>query len=206
MSSFDPTKYLSKVNGQDYMQIKWRLVWFRDAWPHGFIDTEHIEITDQRAIFRCTVHMMDADGVVKGMATGHGSETPGDFRDYIEKAEQKAVGRALAAIGFGTQFAGDAEPLADTPVERPQRQQANGQAASPTRSDSPPLANGGGITQRQFEFIAMLAREAGLDQATLQGLVQEGWAVDKVGRLNRQQASEFIEELQRSQQAAVRAG
>ncbi len=42
-----------------------------------------------------------------GRATGYGSEAQGDFADYIEKAETKAIGRALAALGYGTQFALD---------------------------------------------------------------------------------------------------
>ena len=38
---------------------------------------------------------------------GVGSETAADFHDYIEKAYTKAYGRALAALGYGTQFAPD---------------------------------------------------------------------------------------------------
>jgi hypothetical protein len=59
------------------------------------------------------------------MATGHGSETARDFKDYIEKAETKAIGRALAALGFGTQFAPDIDDgssigrVVDAPVSRP---------------------------------------------------------------------------------------
>src|SRR3546814_7260726 len=48
-----------------------------------------------------------ADGLIQNRATGYGSETPKDFGDYIEKAETKAIGRALGALGFGTQFTDD---------------------------------------------------------------------------------------------------
>ncbi|HKG29607.1 MAG TPA: hypothetical protein VKB01_10775, partial [Thermomicrobiales bacterium] len=37
-------------------------------------------------------------------ATGYGSETASDFPDFIEKAETKAIGRALNALGYGAQF------------------------------------------------------------------------------------------------------
>ena len=46
------------------------------------------------------------------------SETMSDFRDYFEKAETKAIGRALAMLGYGTQFApelDEAERVVDTP-------------------------------------------------------------------------------------------
>jgi hypothetical protein len=40
-----------------------------------------------------------------GRATGTKSEKAVSFPDFIEKAETGAIGRALAALGYGTQFA-----------------------------------------------------------------------------------------------------
>ncbi len=43
------------------------------------------------------------------------------FSDYIEKAETGAIGRALAALGYGTQFApefNEEHRIVDSPVER----------------------------------------------------------------------------------------
>jgi hypothetical protein len=62
---------------------------------------EHVEISPDSAIFRATVTIPGA-----GSATDYGSETPKDFGDYIEKAATKALGRALAQLGYGTQFVG----------------------------------------------------------------------------------------------------
>ncbi len=56
------------------------------------------------AVFRAEVILPNG-----GRATGYGSEAQADFADYIEKAETKAIGRALAALGYGTQFALDFE-------------------------------------------------------------------------------------------------
>ncbi|WP_149399155.1 hypothetical protein [Dictyobacter arantiisoli] len=68
-------------------------------------------------VFRATVR----DGV-GGMATGTKSESAASFPDFIEKAETGAIGRALAALGYGTQFTGDeweeAHRIVDSPVER----------------------------------------------------------------------------------------
>jgi hypothetical protein len=125
MSGFDPQRHVRKISGRggggEYLDVKWRIAWVRDKYPHATIDTEAVSVDGNLAIFRCTVTLADADGVVCGRATGYGSEEPGDFRDYIEKAETKAIGRALAHAGFGTQFIdGDADnAIADSPVSRP---------------------------------------------------------------------------------------
>ena len=54
------------------------------------------------------------------LAQAHGNETASDFRDYFEKAETKAIGRALAISGYGTQFTVDldeGERIVDTPLQ-----------------------------------------------------------------------------------------
>ncbi len=116
---FDPTPHLLRLRGRggagEYLPVKWRLVWLRTEHPDATIETEHVVLDDTVAIFKATVCLPSG-----GKATGYGSETPGDFKDYIEKAEAKALGRALGALGFGTQFAeDDAALLVDSPVERP---------------------------------------------------------------------------------------
>ena len=102
--AFDPAKYLSRVNGGDYLEVKWRLVWLRTQHPDAAIETELIAHEDGVALFRARAAIPRG-----GSATGYGSESAGDFRDYLEKAETKAIGRALAALGFGTQFCADHE-------------------------------------------------------------------------------------------------
>jgi hypothetical protein len=146
--TFDPRPYLRRIRtrGQEseYLDVKWRLAWLRTEHPDAQITTEHIMIDDQGAVFRAMVQVPGG-----GSATGYGSETRGDFVDYIEKAETKAIGRALAALGYGTQFALDFDleeepegrPWADSPVERQaagghrgQRQRATADRRAETRS------------------------------------------------------------------------
>ncbi|MGQ9676861.1 MAG: hypothetical protein ACUVX1_14455 [Chloroflexota bacterium] len=114
---FSPERYVTKLQGRDYLEVKWRLVWLRTEHPDAVITTELIQCANDFALFRATVSIPGA-----GSATGWGSETPKDFRDYIEKAETKALGRALAALGYGTQFCEDyAEgtgKVVDSPVSR----------------------------------------------------------------------------------------
>jgi len=104
----------------DYLEVKWQLCWFRDRYPHGVIETQEICVDLERgyARYRCVVE--DGQG---GKATGFGTETAADFADYCERAETRAIGRALAAPGIGTQFVGqdltEGDHVADAPVRPP---------------------------------------------------------------------------------------
>ncbi len=143
--AFDPTPYVRQLRGrggaQDYLDVKFRLLWLRREHPDAEIITEHIRIDDTIAIFRATVSIPSG-----GKATGHGSETAKDFPDYIEKAETKALGRALNALGYGAQFAEGEDaanaglsqpPLRPVPAETaesPLPQPARGGAPEPGRA------------------------------------------------------------------------
>lgn len=145
--SFNPNEHImqlkSKDGLKDYLPVQWRLVWFRDQCPNGTIETEivHLDLDKETeeevfvwnnekrrsekviktargvAVFRAVVK--DGKG---GVATGTKSEKAASFPDYIEKSETGAIGRALAALGYGTQFTGEefneAHRIVDSPVER----------------------------------------------------------------------------------------
>ena len=116
-SEFDPTPYIRQLRGRgggDYLDVKWRLLWLRKEHPDAEIVTELVQHDPQMAIFKATVTLPTG-----GKATGYGSETASDFPDFIEKAETKAIGRALNALGYGAQF-GDRpdEPVVERRAER----------------------------------------------------------------------------------------
>src|SRR5258708_6900085 len=146
---FNPNLHLIQIKNKngvaDYLPVQFRLVWFRELGPQGKIDTEEIIVELDReceaevyawnqdtrrsektlkiakgyARYRAVV--TDGKG---GRATATKSERAVDFPDYVEKAETGAIGRALAMLGYGTQFIGDelneGERLADAPVEKRQ--------------------------------------------------------------------------------------
>src|SRR6266446_10968099 len=144
--SFNPNEHLMKLKSKDglkdYLPVQWRLVWFREQCPHGTIETEEIEVDLDREMEeegfawnnetrRSEKVMKRAKGYARyravvtdgkgGRATGTKSEKAVSFPDFIEKAETGAIGRALAALGYGTQFApelNEEHRIVDAPVNR----------------------------------------------------------------------------------------
>lgn len=213
-STFDPTRHLTRVNGNEYLPVAQRLAWLRAEHPDAVLTTDLVEILPEIAIFRAEVRLPSG-----GIATGYGSETPNDFRDYVEKAETKAIGRALAALGFGTQFCHDHEDGAprrpvDAPVQirqnnRPaqQRAQASRPPAAPQAPppSAPPPAPpeeypaeqppDDPMSERQRGFLERLAHERGMDLNALDGLAGQRFGVPYQW-LGRQDASALISYLQ----------
>lgn len=186
-TAFDPSKYITKVGGGDYLEVKWRLVWFRNDHPDGQIETQLVSHDGNMAIFKARVTIPDA-----GSATGWGSESADDFRDYIEKAETKALGRALAALGYGTQFCPDFEfgasesRVVDSPIDISGTRGSRG-----ARREAEPTP----ATPRQIKFLYAIAREAGLSDEELESEAQEAFGT-RVESLARRDASALIERLQ----------
>ncbi len=186
---FDPREHLTLISGKEYLPVAFRLVWFRELYPNGTVETEHIEITNQRAVFKARVTAIGEGGEIFGSSTGYGSETPEDFRDHIEKAETKSIGRALAALGFGTQFSPELEEgqrLADTP-------------RTPRASQMDQRSTGGGtgfklITEKQEGLLTRLLREKGWSQGRVKDRL-DGFQVDNIQSLGSRDASTWIDEL-----------
>lgn len=145
--SFNPNEHIiqlkSKDGLKDYLPVQWRLVWFREQCPQGTIDTEELECDLDREVeaevFVWNAEKRRSEKVIKkakgyaryrtvatdgkgGRATGTKTESAVNFSDYVEKAETGSVGRALANLGYGTQFAGEEFDegirIVDSPVER----------------------------------------------------------------------------------------
>lgn len=125
--SFNPREHLMNLKGKEYLQVMWRLVWFREEKPNWAITTELLDYDKEMksAMFKACI--CDDQGAVKAMATG--SESAKDFGDFIEKAETKAIGRALAILGYGTQFTAteldEDERIVDSPVAKLEKLKKN---------------------------------------------------------------------------------
>src|SRR5690349_14063256 len=104
--SFDAPAHMRKIRTrqgmQDYLDVKWRVAWLRAEFPTAQVVTEQIEGDVEHARFKCTITLPNG-----AVSSGHGSETAQDFPDFYEKAETKAIGRACAVLGYGTDAASD---------------------------------------------------------------------------------------------------
>jgi hypothetical protein len=165
---FSANEHMIKMKGKDYLEVKWRLVWFREDHPDWCIDTECKEQDQDHAIFKAII--CDESGIQK--SAGHGSESKKDFADFLEKAETKAVGRALAMLGYGTQFAADeldeGERIVDSPVSR-KPEQPKPIEAKPAKSmkglmEKAMLAYGMDQAKERFD---MLMNRAGCTKTTM---------------------------------------
>lgn len=197
--AFEPSRHLTKVSGADYLEVKWRLVWLREVHPDAVIETELVRHDERSALFRARVAVPNG-----GSATGWGSEEASDFRDFIEKAETKAIGRALAALGFGTQFCPDFDfgaargRVVDSPIDfastrgrrttERQEQRAGDVDRRPTSVDQV-------ATARQLRYLQAIADEAGLDGGELAEELA-GFGAERPDQLSRRDASALIERLQ----------
>lgn len=167
MAGFNPKQYMTKLQGKDYLEVKWRVVWFREQHPGGAISTELVA-TEPTVIVRAQI--TSADGAI--LAADYGTAPAAGKGTWtgraVEKASTAAVGRALALAGFGTQFDADddTDNLADSPVERPRAgSPASSAPVAPAPSSAPPSGNGAqpvnGWTPEIAAEVSAYARELG---------------------------------------------
>ena len=133
--------------GKHYLQVADRIVWFRHEYPEGTIETKLVELDRQQQF--CMYHARVTTGQ-GGVAEASGTETAKDFPEYIEKAETKAVGRALGYLGYGTASAGfeEGQRVVDAPRDiRPPQP-----TSAPTRTPQLPTP--------QHEFVAFFQEQA----------------------------------------------
>jgi hypothetical protein len=213
--TFEPSHYLMQIDGRDYLEVKWRLVWLRAEYPTARVSTRLVKHEDGFALFRAQVTLPTG-----ASATGWGSETSQDFADYIEAAETKALGRALAALGFGTQFTRDydfteaaaatapRQQVVDAPVGPPQavttpRALNTVPPSAPHGNPAParPAANGNSLTEKQLKAIYAIGRAAQhLSEDEVDARCQAAFGC-RPEELSRLEASQFIDMLKGVQAA-----
>lgn len=208
-NGFDASKYLTDLNGRDYLEVKWRLLWLRTEHPDASVQTELVKHGGGFALFRARV---TAPG--GGDATGWGSETADDFEDFIEKAETKALGRALAALGYGTQFCEDFDfsGRGKSPATPRKRGSREGRRDVPV-VDAPVATHGLKVvrdgraeaaTSPQVKAIYSISRDHGLDEPAIEARCRERYG-RLPAELSKREASEFIDLLRHPATEAVAA-
>lgn len=192
---------LMDIKGKDYLQVAHRLVWMREDHPDWTINTDYVELGAEHAI--CKAVISDHGKVI---ATGHKFEDRKGFPDFIEKSETGAIGRALAACGYGTQFApelDEGERLADAPTRNSPNPSHGARPAVRTQSDSVPAQKNGGVramasanhaSEKQIEYIKNLYPKKGWSDERMHTYLT-AMRLDSLSELNSTQASHLIEVL-----------
>lgn len=197
IGTFNPEEHLTKIpirrrnprtnswetDFSDYLEVKWRMVWFRDENKQGTKTVIRDKIIDPQNRFAYfELEVTDSKGNVEA---GVGSETGEDFEDYIEKAYTKAYGRALAALGYGTQFAPELEEgenIVDSPV---------GEQGKKTREGSGATL----ITDAQRRAVYAIYHSLGYTEAQMKDIMQERYHKNDSKLLTKHEASDFIDYL-----------
>jgi hypothetical protein len=153
------------LQGKEYVQVSERLKYFRENFKEGRIDTSY-QIIENRVIFNAKVY--DGD---KLLSSGTGMKnTAKEFE--LEKAETRAIGRALAIAGIGLD-AGIAsyDEMADF-----------------YNDNKKPETNSEQLTDKQKSTIVNFMTEGKIHANDL----IERYETDKVDELSKAQASELI--------------
>lgn len=135
---------LTNLKGKDYLMVAYRLQWFTEEVKQYHIDTTFPVLTDEQTVCHVKVTVFDENGREVKHTTAVKRETKKDFPDHTEKAETGAIGRALAALGFGTQFAladlDEGQRLADSPLVEVTKPAAKAETPTATPAKVEPAA------------------------------------------------------------------
>ena len=109
---FDPSKFLGRAAGETkaaapHMDLRYKKLWFRLAYPKGRMKLIAQHITEQMAVFEAQIFLDRSDNEPVGnfIATCTAEDSP----NYIEAAQEMALNAALSDAGFGVQFENGAE-------------------------------------------------------------------------------------------------
>ena len=215
MDTFNPNEHLIQIKGKDYLPVAWRLVWLRATHPEASIETELVRADERGVTVRADVswpELLPAGDEYKTHIvhnTGYAMEPwdkPGRMGAALENAETSAIGRALAAAGFGTQFAPEldfdtaGERVADSPQPPPTRQRVTSGKYAHAANQSPesprtmnPANMDEPATQPQIKAIFAIGRKLDID---VKPWVAEQFRGRGVDDLTRAEASMVIEDWQ----------
>ena len=131
VDGFNPADFVRATVGEEgendlYLDVKYRLLWFRLHHPNGKINPELIQADEKNAIVCCRVYADKADPADQFIGKAYSQRFPSEDRygdRFLEIAETVAKGRALADAGYGTQFCMNGDSLAgiiaDAPIAMP---------------------------------------------------------------------------------------
>ena len=149
VEGFNPADFVRNTVGEEgesdlYLDVKYRLLWFRLRCPNGKIDPELVHLDEKSAVVCCKVYADKADPADQFIGKAYSQRFPTEERfgdRFLEIAETVAKGRALADAGYGTQFCMNGETLAsiiaDAPIKMPPDEDAGPPVSQPPQQMQP---------------------------------------------------------------------
>lgn len=187
---FNPKNHIEKIgkgeSAYDYLPVEYRVIWLRESAPDASIESEMTYFDGETVIFKATVRRPDIDAVsiAHAMKTRKGFDKNGKEtvdKEWFQKAETKALGRALANFGFGTENADDGFD---------DEQEVPALSSAPAANNSNPVK---AMTENQIEYIKNLKSEIG-DQPVEDEIKR--MSLDK-RKMTEPQARELIKNLEK---------
>jgi hypothetical protein len=153
---------ITNIRGKEYHTVALRVSKFRDACPNYALTTS-VVVRDQECV---VMQAQIADETGRIVATGHAEEyrTSSQINrtSALENCETSAIGRALAAFGFGgTEFASANE--VQNAIHQQDSKGADAGQSSSTVSQRPPANDSATIDQTQFGVLQALIETTGAD-------------------------------------------
>ena len=111
VQGFDPLKFLrrevSRETNEEVLKLdlRYKKLWFRLAYPQGRLKLNALRITEQLAIFEAKVFLDRSDSEPIGNYTATCTVENAPNGSYVEAAQEAALDEALTIAGFGLQFA-----------------------------------------------------------------------------------------------------
>lgn len=171
---------LLNLKGKDYLQVAHRIQWMNEEESNFDVTTNILQITEDYTVVMAKITLFEATtGKIKKVASATKRETKKDFPDHTEKAETGAIGRALAVLGYGTQFAladlDEGNRLADSPlVDANEGRRASFKGSTLT---TPPVNGAAGLAGKNGSTnAAKAANGSGSGKTVPTANSEEGWS------------------------------
>jgi hypothetical protein len=110
------------IHGKDYKTVAERVAEFRQACPNHTIDTEILRWENDDVVIKAMISL-EGNLLASGMAHEVRGSTNINRTSHVENCETSAIGRALAALGYGGTEYASADEVANAIAQ--QKQQDN---------------------------------------------------------------------------------
>jgi len=146
VAGFNPADFTRELTNEDgtkclYLDVKYRLLWFRLHCPNGKVDPQIIHADGKSAVVTCRLYAdrNDPEDHFLSKATAQRFASADKYGDrFLEIAETAAIGRALAEAGYGTQFCSTKDMLDQIVVDAPIEVEKP-EAVEETVTEDPPI-------------------------------------------------------------------